>query len=45
MHLQASGTIYSINGSVVTIQGATGLQMMEMVYVGDKKLVGEVIHI
>ena len=36
-------TIYGINGPVVTINGRTQLSMMEMVYVGNKKLVGEVI--
>ncbi len=37
--------VWSINGPVVTIKGATGLQMMEMVYVGKKRLIGEVINI
>lgn len=37
--------VYSINGPVVTIKGATGLQMMEMVYVGKKCLIGEVINV
>lgn len=35
--------IYSINGPVVTINGKTALSMMEMVYVGNARLVGEVI--
>lgn len=35
--------IYGINGPVVTVKGKTDLSMMEMVYVGEKKLVGEVI--
>ncbi len=35
--------IYGINGPVVTVRGKTNLSMMEMVYVGEKKLVGEVI--
>lgn len=35
--------IYGINGPVVTIKGKTDLQMLEMVYVGDAGLVGEVI--
>lgn len=35
--------IYSINGPVVTINGKTALSMMEMVYVGNACLVGEVI--
>ena len=37
--------IYSINGPIVTVRGATDLQIMEMVYVGVKKLVGEVIGV
>jgi len=37
--------IYSINGPIVTVSGATELQIMEMVYVGVKKLVGEVIGV
>ncbi len=36
-------TIYGINGPVVTVRGATTLRMMEMVYVGNARLVGEVI--
>ena len=36
--------IYSINGPVVTIKGKTDLEMMEMVYVGNARLVGEVIR-
>ncbi len=37
--------IYSINGPVVTVKNASGFSMMEMVYVGGKKLIGEVISI
>ncbi len=37
--------IYGINGPVVTIKGKTDLEMMEMVYVGYSRLVGEVIGI
>ena len=40
-----SYTVHSINGPVVTISGPTGLMMMEMVHVGQKRLVGEVIGI
>ena len=36
--------IYSINGPVITVKGQTGLSMMEMVYVGRQRLVGEVIR-
>lgn len=35
--------IYGINGPVVTIKGKTTLSMMEMVFVGNSRLVGEVI--
>ena len=35
--------IFGINGPVVTIRGKTTLSMLEMVYVGEKRLVGEVI--
>lgn len=38
-----NNTIYGINGPVVTIKGKTEFSMMEMVYVGELKLVGEVI--
>ena len=37
--------IYGINGPIVTIKGATDLSMMEMVYVGKERLVGEVIKL
>ena len=40
----AENKIYSINGPVVTIKGKTNLAMMEMVYVGKARLVGEVIR-
>ena len=38
-----TGKIYGINGPVITILGNLGFAMNEMVYVGEKKLVGEVI--
>ena len=41
--MQNVNQIYGINGPVVTIQGKTNLSMLEMVYVGNQKLVGEVI--
>ncbi|MCI2046275.1 MAG: V-type ATP synthase subunit A [Faecalibacterium sp.] len=41
----AQNTIYSINGPVVKIKGKTALSMMEMVYVGEKRLIGEVIRV
>ena len=37
--------IYGINGPVVTIKGKTDLTMMEMVFVGEQRLAGEVIGI
>ena len=37
--------IYGINGPVVTVQGKTDLMMMEMVYIGEQRLIGEVIGI
>lgn len=37
--------IYGINGSVVTVKDSRGFSMMEMVYVGNERLVGEVIGI
>ncbi|MEG2054428.1 MAG: V-type ATP synthase subunit A, partial [Oscillospiraceae bacterium] len=38
-------TIYSINGPVITVKNACDFSMMEMVYVGKLRLVGEVINI
>ena len=35
--------IHGINGPVVTIKGKTSLGMLDMVYVGNQRLVGEVI--
>ncbi len=40
-----SNTIHGINGPVVTLLGASGLSMMDMVLVGEDRLVGEVIGI
>ena len=37
--------VYSVNGPVVTVKNATDFSMMEMVYVGNKRLTGEVISI
>ena len=37
--------IGGINGPIVTIDGPTDLEMMEMVFVGNARLVGEVIRI
>ena len=43
--MSCNNVIYSINGPVVTVRGKTDLSMMEMVYVGNQRLVGEVIGI
>ncbi|MDD6032807.1 MAG: V-type ATP synthase subunit A [Oscillospiraceae bacterium] len=40
-----SNTVYSINGPVVRVKDTRDFSMMEMVYVGEKRLVGEVIGI
>ena len=37
--------IYGINGPVVTVKDTKSFSMMEMVYVGQEKLIGEVIAI
>lgn len=37
--------IYSINGPVITVKDTNDFSMLEMVYVGHKKLLGEVIKI
>ena len=37
--------IFGINGPLVSIKGQTDLKMGEMVYVGEEKLVGEVIRL
>lgn len=41
----SENVIYSINGPVVTVKDATDFSMLEMVYVGKKRLMGEVISI
>src|SRR6056297_880852 len=37
--------VYSINGPVVKVKNATDFQIMEMVFVGKDRLLGEVISI
>ena len=37
--------IFGINGPVVTVKGSMSLSMLETVYVGEKKLIGEVIKV
>ncbi len=43
--MPSQNVIYSINGPVVTIKGKTKLSMLETVYVGEQRLIGEVISI
>ena len=43
--MENKNAIYGINGPVVTVRNADCFEMMEMVYVGPQKLVGEVIGI
>lgn len=38
-----TGTIYGINGPIIVVSGNLGFKMNEMVYVGEHRLVGEVI--
>ena len=41
----SENVIYSINGPVVKVKNAKDFSMLEMVYVGHAKLIGEVISI
>ncbi len=43
--MQEKGTIAGVNGPVITVRGSKDFQMMEMVFIGKLKLIGEVIHI
>ncbi len=43
--MAAKDVIYGINGPVVTVKNTRTFSMMEMVYVGDSRLVGEIIGI
>ncbi|NLG92951.1 MAG: V-type ATP synthase subunit A [Clostridiales bacterium] len=43
--MENQNIIYCINGSVVTVKNSRSFSMMEMVYVGNERLVGEVIGI
>ena len=38
-------SIYSVNGPVVKVRDTKDFSMLEMVYVGNKRLIGEVIGI
>lgn len=40
-----SNEIYSINGPVIKVKDTRDFSMMEMVYVGNKRIIGEVISI
>ena len=41
----SKNTIFGINGPVVTVADTKDFSMQEMVYVGNERLVGEVISI
>ncbi|MDR3644794.1 MAG: V-type ATP synthase subunit A, partial [Clostridia bacterium] len=43
--MSSNNIIYGINGPVVTIRKTKDFSMQEMVYVGENRLVGEVIGI
>ena len=43
--MENQDVIYGINGPVVTVKNTKSFSMLEMVYVGNDKLVGEVIGI
>lgn len=43
--MENNNVIYGINGPVVTVKKTDCFEMMEMVYVGKQKLVGEIIGI
>lgn len=43
--MKEKNVIYGINGPVVTVKNTKSFSMMEMVYVGEEKLIGEVIGI
>lgn len=43
--MEQKGYISGVNGPVVTVAGTNELSMLEMVYVGELKLIGEVIGI
>ncbi len=45
MNEKNKNIIYGINGPVVTVKGTKSFSMMEMVYVGSKRLIGEVIRV
>ena len=40
---ETKGYIFGINGPVVTVKGTKSFSMMEIVYVGNERLIGEII--
>lgn len=42
---RSNGYIYAVNGPVIKVSGDKELSMQEMVYVGNEKLIGEVIGV
>lgn len=45
MSTETMDKIYSVNGPVVTVRDTKSFSMQEMVFVGNKKLIGEVIRV
>ncbi len=45
MSTETMDKIYSVNGPVVTVRNTKSFSMQEMVFVGNKKLIGEVIRV
>lgn len=43
--MESKDVIYGINGPVVTVKNSRSFSMMEMVYVGNDRLIGEVIKV
>lgn len=43
--MNENNVIYGINGPVVTVKNTKSFSMMEMVYVGNERLIGEVIGV
>ena len=41
--VENAGLIYGINGPIVYVKGDVDFKMSEMVYVGEERLIGEVI--
>lgn len=45
MHRAKKAFIYGINGPIITVKNSPGLMITETVYIGNEKLIGEVIAI